>query len=231
MSQNKILVVDDEPSILNFLFEFLSVAGFNVFTATNGSDAMTLCKAIKPDLILLDVVMPGINGFQTCTNIRESSSVPIIFVSARNSTQDRIMGLACGGDDYMAKPFDCAELILRVKAVLKRTGGQTGVTPGGDVVVQGITINQDNRTVKKKQAVIELTTKEFDLLWLLISHPHRVFTREQLVYQIWNTEFFEDAAVNMLVKRLRGKIEDNPAKPNYIKTIRGVGYKFEGEHC
>lgn len=228
MNRKKILVVDDDSIILNFLLEFLGAEGFKVFIANNGEDAIELCKQYKPHLILLDIMMPFMDGYEACVKIREFSSVPIIFLSAKNETEDRVTGLACGCDDYIAKPFDSSELLLRIKAVLRRTGGGHFDPPKHDIIeVTGLTINLTSRTVIRDDREIELTAKEFDLLWYLASNPKRVFTRDQLFYQIWNADFYGDTSVvTMLVKRLREKIEDDHSNPLYIKTVRGVGYKF-----
>lgn len=222
----KILVVDDEITILKFLAEFLSLENFEVTIADNGINAILKVKEFKPDLILLDVMMPGMDGFDTCKKIREISPIPIIFLTAKSDSRDKIMGLTCGGDDYVIKPFDSAELLLRIRAVLRRSGSSE-VTAEEIAEVSGLTVNKSARTVKKREKEIELTVTEFNLLWHLINHPKRVFTREQLAYQVWNSNPAEDTGmINAAIKRLREKIEDNPSDPFYIRTIRGVGYKF-----
>ncbi len=231
MDKKKIMVIDDDTTILNFLSEFLSSEGFVVYTAADGSTALELCRQKKPDLVVLDVMMPEMDGFETCLQMRRISTVPIVFLSAKHETSDRVMGLACGSDDFVAKPFDSGELLLRIKAILRRSRGGV-LEPDQDQLIKlaGLTINRTNRSVEKLNRNVELTAKEFELLWLLASYPKRVFTRDQLIYQIWNQNFLEDTSVvTMLVKRLREKIEDDHAKPVYIKTIRGVGYKFGWE--
>lgn len=232
MSIKRILVVDNDNAISNFLFGFLSAEGFEVITAANGNEGYAKFKKYQPHLVILDIVMPELDGYSTCLKIREESNIPIIFLSARNQTKDRVMGLACGGDDFITKPFDSAELLLRIQAVLRRTMRTDNLAGQGVISVQELTVNRGTRIVQKNEQIIQLTTKEFELLWLLISHPEQVFTRDQLIYQIWNSEYSDDSAVvTMLIKRLREKIEDDPAHPRYIKTIRGVGYKFESENC
>ena len=231
MDRKKILIIDDDMTILNFLSEFLSSEGFVVFTATGGYKALELCRSKKPDLVVLDVMMPEMDGFEACLQIRRVSTVPIVFLSAKHETSDRVMGLACGSDDFVAKPFDSGELLLRIKAILRRSRGEV-MGSGHDQFLKlaELTINRTNRSVEKMDQNVELTAKEFELLWLLASYPKRVFTRDQLIYQIWNQNFLEDTSVvTMLVKRLREKIEDDPAKPVYVKTVRGVGYKFGWE--
>ncbi len=229
MSEKKrILVADDEPRILKFLTGFLSREGFEVVTAADSSEVMAVFEESSPDLILLDIMMPHIDGFEVCRKIREISKVPIIILSAKNETLDKIMGLSLGCDDYLTKPFDSAELLLRIKAVMRRAAARSAHPEADDVIrFPGITINRTSRTVEVADRETELTPKEFELLWLLAGHPKQVFTREQLLYQIWDTEYADDTGiVTTLVKRTREKIEEDPANPRFIKTVRGVGYKF-----
>lgn len=223
--RKKILVVDDEVKLLKFLAGFLQREGFEVVTATSGQEALAEFKRCQPDLVILDVMMPDMDGFEVCRRLRMESDVPIIFLSARGETMDRIMGLTLGSDDYLSKPFDSAELLLRIKAVLRRRSGEKRDVIEGP----GFRIDREARTVVVEGREVELTPKEFDFLWLLASNPNRVFTREQLIYHVWNTDYCGDTGVvTVLVKRLREKIEPDPARPRYVKTIRGVGYKFGG---
>lgn len=226
--KNRILVADDEPRILKFLTGFLSREGFEVVTAADGSEVMAVFEEANPDLIVLDIMMPHMDGFEVCRKIRETSRVPIIILSAKNETLDRIMGLSLGCDDYLTKPFDSAELLLRIKAVMRRAADRSAVPEAKEVIrADGISINRTARTVEVEDRETDLTLKEFELLWLLASHPKQVFTREQLLYQIWDTDYTEDTGiVTTLVKRTREKIEKDPANPRIIKTVRGVGYKF-----
>jgi len=226
--KNRILVADDEPRILKFLTGFLSREGFEVVTAADGSEVMAVFEEANPDLIVLDIMMPHMDGFEVCRKIRETSRVPIIILSAKNETLDRIMGLSLGCDDYLTKPFDSAELLLRIKAVMRRAADRSAMPEAKEVIrADGISINRTARTVEVEDRETDLTLKEFELLWLLASHPKQVFTREQLLYQIWDTDYTEDTGiVTTLVKRTREKIEKDPANPRIIKTVRGVGYKF-----
>ena len=226
--KNRILAADDEPRILKFLTGFLSREGFEVVTAADGSEVMAVFEESSPDLVLLDIMMPHMDGFEVCRKIREISKVPIIILSAKNETLDKIMGLSLGCDDYLTKPFDSAELLLRIKAVMRRAADRSVDSETNEVIrVPGISINRKSRTVEIADRETELTLKEFELLWLLAGHPKQVFTREQLLYQIWDTEYTEDTGVvTTLVKRTREKIEKDPANPRFIKTVRGVGYKF-----
>lgn len=233
MQRAKILIADDESKILKFLTGFFSREGFEVFGVSSGYELLSQFEKYNPDLVILDIMMPGLDGFEVCRKIREKSYVPIIFLSAKNEISDKIIGLSLGSDDYLTKPFDSAELLLRVRAILRRTREQReGETGNGCLKAPGLEINKSSRRVTVNDQEIDLTPKEFELLWLLINHPDQVFTRDQLLYQIWDTDYCADSGiVTTLVKRLREKIEDDSANPRYIKTIRGVGYKFGVKPC
>ena len=226
MSQKTILVVDDDPKICKFLVNYLTREGYIVDSAHDGDEALVKFQEVKPNLIILDVMMPGKDGFEVCKQIRETSQVPIIFLSAKTDTEDRVMGLATGSDDYLTKPFDNAELLLRIRAILRRVEENIGVKDQ-EITVSGLEINRKTHQVKVNGREVELTGKEFELLWLLAENPNQVFTRDQLIYQVWDSYYTGDTGiVTTLVKRLREKIEDDPANPQYIKTNRGVGYKL-----
>lgn len=233
MDRKKILVADDEPTILKFLAAVLDRAGFVVTTATNGREALEEYKNSRPDLIILDVMMPKMDGFEVCHKIREESSVPIIFLTAKKDTVNKITGLSLGSDDYLTKPFDSVELLLRIHAILRRSIDNSDERGNKKIIkVQGLVLNRASRVVEVNGVEVDLTPKEFDLLWLLASHPNLVFTKDQLIYQIWDTKFCENTGiVTTLVKRLREKIEGDHNNPLYIKTIRGVGYKFGVKPC
>lgn len=225
--QFKVLVVDDEPAIVKLLTRMLEKEGFSVESKIESANVLEFIHLTNPDLLILDVMMPGIDGYELCRRIRQEHNVPIIFLSAKNETVDKILALTLGADDYLTKPFDSTELILRIKAVLRRTQEQSETKKRQIINYQDLSIDASARIVKIKDKVIELTPKEFGLLWTLASRPEQVFTREQLLYQVWETEFVEDTAiVSTLVRRLREKIEPTPNSPCYIKTIRSVGYKF-----
>lgn len=234
MNRKKILVADDEPKLLKFLSGFLEREGFEVAAAMDGWDVIDKYISYKPDLIVLDVMMPKMDGFEVCRRIRQESNVPVIFLSARGETMDRVMGLTFGSDDYLTKPFDSAELLLRIRAVLRRAETKPlGINQGYTISFPGLIINRNSRVVEVDGRETELTAREFDLLWLLAGHPNQVFTRNQILYQVWGEDYGEDTTgvITTLVKRLREKIEDDPAKPVIIKTIRGVGYKFGLKPC
>lgn len=225
----KVLVVDDEPKILKIIEHSLLREGYEVITALDGSQAIEQFHRLDPDLIILDLMLPHVDGFQVCRTIRETSSVPIIILSVRNEELDKILGFNLGVDDYLSKPFSPVELCLRVKAVLRRTRNKEN-TPNPDSSVfnsNGLYINPSTREVAINEQSVELTAKEFDLLWFLTKHPNKVFTRKQLLYQVWQADYFgNDDAVTVLVSRLREKIELDKSQPFHIRTLRGVGYKF-----
>lgn len=222
----KILVIYNEPPLEMIMEEFLSREDYLV-KAWVGDGIQTVVREFEPNLILLDIIMPVKGGFELCKEIRQVCDIPIIILSAKSGTLDRILGLTLGADDFLAKPFDFTELLLRIRAILRRANSadmkaNKEVLRNGDLIV-----DYKARIVKKKGKVIELTSKEFDLLWLLASNSNQVFTRSQLIYQVWDSDYYQDTAiVTMLIKRLREKIESDKANPIYIKTVRGIGYKF-----
>lgn len=231
MAKKKILVVDDEPDILKVIDHRLAREGYDIVTAQDGEEALTMFRQTKPDLVVLDLMLPKIDGFEVCRLIRKESDVPIIILSARGDELDRLLGFRMGGDDYLTKPFSPSELALRVQAVLRRAAGygQQMGTSTDIIKCNGLSIDLRGHAVSLHGKEIQLTPKEFKLLWLLASHPDYVFTREHLLDQIWDSDYIGDADnVTVMVSRLREKIEKDPANPHYIKTVWGVGYKFGG---
>lgn len=225
----KILVVDDEPKILKVVEHSLRREGYEIYTAVDGEQAVETAERIKPDLIVLDLMLPKLNGFDVCRKIKSQRDVPIIVLSARSDEVDKIMGFTLGVDDYQTKPFSPAELVLRVKAVLRRNKTGAEANQAKDIIsFLSLEVNRKSREVKIHGAVVDLTAKEFDLLWLMASHPNQVFSRSQLLEQIWDVSFFGDEnTVTVHVRRLREKVEKDPGQPEFIKTVWGVGYKFE----
>lgn len=227
MGKAKILVVDDEPQIGKILTHSLSREGFDVVVATNGEEGLTLLEKEQPALAILDVMLPDIDGFELYQEIKKRCDLPVIFLTARSEEVDRLVGFRLGADDYQVKPFSPAELALRVKAVLRRHNS----SPKKEeevITYPQLKINRRTREVEAYGEKKELTAKEFDLLWLLASHPNQVFTRMQILDQVWNSDFYGDEnTVTVHIRRLREKIEKNPAQPVFIKTVWGVGYKFE----
>ena len=224
----KILLVDDEESILDVSKRYLERDGYHVITAANGEEAIKIWTEEKPDLIVLDLMMPFKDGMETAEEIREIDDVPIIMLTALGQERDRLLGLTVGADDYLTKPFSPRELVLRVRNILRRTKRQH-VETATLLTFGELTIDEAKRKVTVNNDEVDLTVKEFDLLYLLASHPTRVFPRSQLIEAIWGYEFDGDGnTINVHIRRLREKIELNSAAPKWIKTVWGIGYKFEG---
>lgn len=226
----KILVVDDEASIVTMLAYNLKKEGYDVVTAEDGEVALEKFESEKPDLLLLDIMMPKMDGYEVCRKIREKSNVPIIMLTARADEVDKVVGLEMGADDYVTKPFGNRELIARVKANLRRSDIATVTNnekDGNNQVYGDLNIDFDRYEVTKRGEVINLTLREFELLTFLATQTPTIFTRENLLEKVWGYEYFGDVrAVDVTIRRLREKIEDDPSKPKYIVTKRGVGYYF-----
>lgn len=232
-----ILVVDDETNITDVCSVYLQREGYKVITAGGGEEALRLWRQYSPHLIVLDLMMPGKNGWQVCEEIRNEQDVPIIMLTARGDEMDRLMGLTMGADDYMTKPFSPRELVLRVKAILRRQQRSqvemsevpAVATPGHILKFPGLELNVLHRSVRIHGKEIELTVKEFELLHLFTGHPEQVFSRNQLLNKVWDVDYYGDTTtVTVHIRRLREKIEANPSQPRFIKTVWGIGYKFEG---
>ena len=227
---SKILIVEDEHSIAEPEKDYLELSGFEVETANDGMNGLAKALNEKFDLFILDVMLPGIDGYEICSKIRENSNVPIIMVSAKKEDIDKIRGLSIGADDYMTKPFSPSELVARVKAHLSRYERlvNSGEEANEDLEIRGIKIDITARRVFVNGEEKAFTTKEFDLLLFLAKHPNHVYTKEELFKQIWDMESIGDiATVTVHIKKIREKIEYNTAKPQYIETIWGVGYRFK----
>ena len=224
----KILVVDDEKLLVKGIKFNLENEGYQVETANNGLDGVELAKTGQFDLIILDLMMPKLDGLGACMQIREFSSVPIIMLTAKSEDMDKIIGFEYGADDYVTKPFNILELKARIKALLRRSSG-SGLQTRGQITVGGITVDAEKRTAIRDGHVVELTGKEFDLMELLIKNPGKVFSREKLLDLIWGYDYQGDIrTVDVHVHKLRDKVEANPADPAYIMTKWGVGYYFKG---
>ncbi len=228
----KILVVDDEKSIVDILTFNLKRDGYEIIEAYDGEEGYFKAISENPDLILLDVMLPKMDGFEVCKKLREASSVPIIMITARDEEIDKVLGLELGADDYITKPFGVRELMARVKANLRRTSEKkveineaeedTSITAGN------LIINPDKYEVLKNGELIEITLREFELLMFLVNRPDKIVSRETLLEKVWGYEYYGDVrTVDVTVRRLREKIEDNAAEPKYIMTKRGVGYYFK----
>ena len=225
----RILIVDDEIPIADILRINLEKEGYKVIEAMDGATGLQYALTQNPDLVLLDVMLPQMDGFEVCKHIREKSMVPIIMLTAREEEVDKVLGLELGADDYMTKPFSIRELTARVKANLRRTIPDTNspITSGATISSGELVINMERYEVQKRGQVIEITLREFELLKFLATQPQKIFTRENLLENVWGYEYYGDVrTVDVTIRRLREKIEDDPGMPRYIVTKRGVGYYF-----
>lgn len=223
-----ILVVDDEPRMVNFITMNLELEGFRVITATNGFEALEKAFKEHPDLVLLDIMMPEMDGFETLEQLRQGSSVPVIFLSAKSEEVDRIKGLDLGADDYITKPFSPRELVSRIRAVLRRTDPTSTATASEIVVDQDLKINFDQRKVIVRGKEIKLRPTEYRLLYQLVSNAGKLLTHEMLLSRVWGPEYRdEDQYVRLYITYLRQKIEKDPKNPKYILSERGLGYRFK----
>ncbi len=229
MTENLILVVEDEASIAEVVSLYLKRAGFSAQIASDGRQAMTFFERRQPDLVILDLMLPEVDGLSLTRWLRERSNVPIIMLTARRAEIDRITGLEMGADDYVVKPFSPQELVSRVRAVMRRLGREQMETePERRLSFGDLSIDPRSRVVTRKDVPIELTVKEFDMLYLLARHPKQVFTREQLLERVWGgAQYIDPGTVTVHVRRLREKIEEDPSHPMQLLTVWGVGYKFE----
>ena len=230
MDKQKILVVDDETSIVEFIEINLKRSNFDVLKAYTGTDGLLLLESEKPDLMVLDLMLPDMTGFDVCKKARLFSDVPIIILTAKGDDYDKIVGLESGADDYMVKPFNPWELIARIQAILRRvTKHQKNEEEKDNLVFGNMRIDSLGRKVWKDNKLIELTPREYDLLMLFSSNPGKSFSREEVRKSIWGHEFIEERSIDVHIRRLRDKIEDKPETPSMILTIWGVGYKSNPE--
>jgi two-component system response regulator VicR len=226
----RILIVDDEPAVSDLLAYNLRKAHYEVVSAADGQEALQKARQTSPDLILLDLMIPEVDGLDVCRELRKTSDIPIIMITARGEEIDRVVGLELGADDYITKPFSVRELMARVKAVLRRTQSESNVAPASKLLQgpAGLQIDLDARTVLVGEINLELTRLEFDLLYHLLSNAGRVLTRERLLEQVWGYDFVGDTrAVDSAIKRLRAKLRAAAPEADGIESVRGVGYKFK----
>ena len=223
-----ILVVEDEATLVSAISYNLRKNGFDVVTANDGVAGLQAARRERPDLIVLDLMLPKLDGLEVCRRIRAESHVPIIILTAKTEETDRVVGLELGADDYVPKPFGMRELIARVRALLRRTSAAAELEPGGEVLRAGaIEIDLRGRVLRRDGREVALKPKEFDLLALLAEHAGKVFTRDQILERAWGYDFFGGSrTVDVHVRWLREKLEDDPAHPAHLLTVRGVGYKF-----
>ncbi|MBR4331537.1 MAG: response regulator transcription factor [Clostridia bacterium] len=220
------MVVDDDPNIAQLVKLYLEKEGFEVTVETRGDEAVAAFQKNPPSLMLLDIMLPGMDGLQVCRAIRQISTIPIIMLSAKDETFDKVLGLELGADDYITKPFEGKELVARVKAVLRRAS--PGESEKDTLSFPGLTISLEKYEVHYQGKLLEMPPKELEVLYFLAAHQNRVFTREQLLEQVWGFDFFGDSrTVDVHIKRLREKLQDSEALGWTIRTVWGVGYKFE----
>ncbi|HSH11594.1 MAG TPA: response regulator transcription factor [Ilumatobacter sp.] len=230
MSQPTILVVEDEPSFVEALQIGLAREGFRVEVATDGAEAVERFPLVKPDLVLLDLMLPRLSGIDVCRQIRQISNVPIIMVTAKSSEIDTVVGLEVGADDYVTKPYRLHELVARIRAQLRRISMDSAAEPTGNPVLRigEVVLDPDEHRVTVSGEAVSLPLKEFELLHLLLANAGRVLTRELLIDRVWGDDYVGDTkTLDVHVKRLRSKIEPDPARPARIVTIRGLGYRYE----
>ncbi|MFF9765820.1 response regulator transcription factor [Streptomyces sp. NPDC014636] len=220
----RVLVVDDDATVAEVVAGYLGRAGYVVDRADDGPTALARAAAHWPDLVVLDLMLPGMDGLEVCRRLRARAPVPVVMLTARGDEDDRILGLEVGADDYVTKPFSPRELILRVRSVLRRT------LPAVDtrrLAAAGLTLDPGARRATRKGAELALTLREFDLLAFFLRHPGRAYSREDLMREVWGWDFGDLSTVTVHVRRLRGKVEDDPARPRLIQTVWGVGYRFD----
>ena len=220
----RVLVVDDDPTVAEIVSGYLDRAGYVVDRAGDGPAALAAAAARRPDLVVLDLMLPGMDGLEVCRRMRGQGPVPVIMLTARGDEDDRILGLEVGADDYVTKPFSPRELVLRVESVLRRS---RPAQPSGILRAGGLTVDPAARRATKDGAELALTIREFDLLTFFLRHQGRVFGREDLMREVWGWDFGDLSTVTVHVRRLRGKGEDDPARPRLIQTVWGVGYRFD----
>ena len=227
MANEKILIVDDDINICELLRLYLEKEGYGVILAHDGEEAVVKFNALKPDIILLDIMLPGLDGWQVCREIRKKSNVPIIMITAKVETFDKVLGLELGADDYIVKPFDTKEVIARIKAVYRRVGQSTAEAEIKEVKYDKLSVNMTRYELRVNGQVLDTPPKELELLFHLASNPNRVYTRDQLLDEVWGFEYYGDSrTIDVHVKRLREKLE-GVSDQWALKTVWGVGYKFE----
>jgi DNA-binding response OmpR family regulator len=220
-----VLVGDHEPIVREVVVRYLAREGHRTLEAADGDAARGIIEQADPDLVVLDVMLPGADGLELCRWIRGHSELPVIMLTARGEEADRIVGLELGADDYITKPFSPRELAARVRSVLRRTA--SSLPPAAALSFGDVELERETREARKSGALIRLTAKEFDLLWFLASHPRRVFSRDQLMASVWGyTAALDTGTVTVHVRRLREKIEDDPSQPRYLETVWGIGYRL-----
>lgn len=227
MALDKVLIVDDDKNICDLLRLYLEKEGYSVILSHDGEEAVVKFNALKPDIVLLDVMLPGLDGWQVCREIRKKTNIPILMITAKSDTFDKVLGLELGADDYIVKPFDSKEVIARIKAVVRRTGQSPAEMEVREVRYDKLSVNMTRYELKVDGKVVDAPPKELELLFYLASNPNRVYTRDQLLDEVWGFEYYGDSrTIDVHIKRLREKLEGVSDKWE-LKTVWGVGYKFE----
>ena len=223
----RVLVVEDDPTIAEVVTRYLVRAGYLVETVSDGLAALARAAAVHPDLVVLDVMLPGLDGIEVCRRLRAGSQIPVVMLTALGDEVDRVLGLEVGADDYLTKPFSPRELVLRVQAVLRRAGSVPAVE-GTDLLVDGdLEVDQAAHRARLRGSELSLTGREFDLLVHLLRHRGRAFSRQDLMREVWGWEFGDLSTVTVHVRRLRAKVEDDPSRPTRLVTVWGVGYRWD----
>ena len=228
--RRRVLVVDDEASVREVLGQYLGLEGFDVLAAVDGATALQLFQGKPPDLVILDLMLPGIDGIEVCRRMRAASAAPIVMLTARGEEADKLEGFRAGTDDYVTKPFSPREVVMRVQAIMRRLEATSvpAMVLDDTLRIGPLAIRPSLRRVERDSMPLDLTAKEFDLLHFLASHPRQVFSRQQLLDCVWDYSYYGDpSTVTVHIRRLREKIELDPTRPHQIKTVWGVGYKFE----
>ena len=229
MVATRVLVIDDEESIVDLVSSYLTREGFQVDTAMDGPTGLAKARAFKPDVVVLDIMLPGMDGIEVLRQLRGDSSVYVVMLTAKAEETDKVVGLSMGADDYLTKPFSPRELTARIRAILRRGRGETSDQPRV-LAFKHLRIDPVRREVWNQDTSIDLTTLEFNLLYALASYPGRVLTREQLLERVWGTDYFgDDRVVDAHIKKLRHKLGDDAGQPKFVQTVRGIGYKFGDE--
>lgn len=228
IEEKKILIIDDEQSILEMLETVFLKEGFKkIYTASTGLEGLTICNKINPDMIILDIMLPDIDGFEVCKKIRDLTLAPIMFISARNEDLDKLIGLTIGGDDYITKPFSPKEVAMKVKAYFRRIEYIKNSNEENEIIFGDIKINIDKSEVLKSNILVPLTAKEYQLLLYLAKYPNYIISKKNLYESVWNEPYLGyDNALMVHIRHLREKIESNPSKPQYLLTVKGLGYKL-----
>jgi DNA-binding response OmpR family regulator len=225
----RVLVVDDDVTVREVVVSYLRAGGHDVLEAPDGHEALRAMREQPADLVVLDLMMPGIDGLEVCTRLRAMGDVPIIMLTALGSEEDRVIGLESGADDYVTKPFSPRELVLRVNSLLRRVG-ESSQPDGGRVTDGDLVVDSGRHEATLGDVVLNLTTREFDLLRFLVANPGTAFSRDELLQQVWGWSFGDHSTVTVHVRRLREKVEQDPTKPSRLVTVWGVGYRWEATH-